>query len=91
MPPVAKFEAEPETPVDIQKNRFEITVENGIFFVEAPWLKKIMSTINPDDYESLQYFERVLRESGIIDGLRENGVHDGDTVSIHGMEFDYVS
>ncbi len=91
LPPVAKFEAEPETPVDIQKNRFEITVENGIFFVEAPWLKKIMSTINPDDYESLQYFERVLRESGIIDGLRENGVHDGDTVSIHGMEFDYVS
>lgn len=50
-----------------------------------------MSTINPDDYESLQYFERVLRESGIIDALKEHGVEDGNTVSIHGMEFDYIS
>ena len=59
--------------------------------VDAPWLFKIMSTINPDDYESLQYFERVLRDSGIIDGLKDMGVEDGDTVSIDGMEFDFVT
>ena len=50
-----------------------------------------MWTTNPDDYASLQYFERVLRDSGIIDGLKDMGVEDGDTVSIDGMEFDFVT
>ena len=43
-----------------------------------------------DDYESLQYFQRVLRNSGIIDKLDEMGIQDGDTVSILDFEFDYV-
>ena len=58
--------------------------------MEAEWLIPILSTVNMDDYESLQYFQRVLRESGIIDKLEEMGVQEGDTVSIYDLEFDYV-
>ena len=91
LPPVARFEPDPEPETEITRNKFAITKEGEVYVVDAPWLEKIMSTINPEDYESLQYFERVLRESGIIDELRKMGVEDGDTVSIHGMEFDLVN
>ena len=43
-----------------------------------------------DDYSSLQYFQRVLRESGVIDKLDEMGVQEGDTVDILGFRFEYI-
>ena len=73
-----------------KNNGFTITEHEGVYFVEAPWLIPILNQIDPEDYESLQYFERVLRSSGIIDGLVERGVHEGDTVNIYDIEFDYV-
>ena len=51
---------------------------------------EIMNTIDPDDYESLQYFQRVLIQSGIIKKLEEMGIQEGDTVSILDFEFEYV-
>ena len=56
-----------------------------VFFMEP-----IMRTVNPDDWSSLQYFERVLISSGIIAKLEEMGAKEGVTVSINGFEFDYV-
>ena len=50
-----------------------------------------MRQIDFDDYESLQYFERVLTSSGIIDGLRRAGIQEKDTVSIYDVEFDFVN
>ena len=43
-----------------------------------------------DDYESLQYFQRVLIQSGIIKKLEDMGINEGDTVSILNFEFDYI-
>lgn len=50
-----------------------------------------MKSVNFDDYESLQYFQRVLISSGVIDRLREAGIQEGDTVSIYDVEFDFVN
>ena len=84
--------AHPELRQEVERRRdFTVRVETGVYFVEAPWLVKIMSEINPDDYESLQYFQRVLQSSGIIEELRAHGVQDGDTVSIYDFEFEFVS
>lgn len=58
--------------------------------MHAPWLEPILRTVNMDDYSSLQYFQRVLRSSGIIDGLEAQGIQEGDTVDILGFEFDFV-
>ena len=44
-----------------------------------------------EDYSSLQYFQRVLRTSGIIDKLLEMGIQEGDTVSIFDFEFEFVN
>ena len=65
-------------------------MENGVYFIEAPWLETVLRGVNMDDYESLQYFQRVLRESGIIAKLEEMGINEGDTVDIFGFEFDYM-
>ncbi len=93
LPPVATFTPDPvpQAEADVAGRRFTVRAENGVYYVEAEWLKKIMSTIDPDDYESLQYFQRVLHTSGIIDALLQAGCTDGDTVVIYEMEFDYVS
>ena len=93
LPPVKRYEREEiplETLAQKKNNGFTITEHEGVYFVEAPWLIPILNQIDPEDYESLQYFERVLRSSGIIDGLVERGVHEGDTVNIYDIEFDYV-
>ena len=50
-----------------------------------------MNQVDPNDYESLQYFERVMRQTGIIDALRGAGIQEGDTVSVYDVEFDYIS
>ena len=68
----------------------EITVEDGVYFVDAPWIQPIMRTVDPDDYSSLQYFQRVLINTGIIAKLEEMGINEGDTVDIEGFEFDFV-
>ena len=46
--------------------------------------------VNIEDEESLGYFQRVLRQSGIIDRLEEMGIQEIDTVDIDGFEFDYL-
>ena len=68
----------------------EVTVEDGIYIVEGMYVRKIVGSTNFDDYESLQYFQRVLRKSGIIDMLEEKGIKEGDTVHMYGVEFDYI-
>ena len=69
-----------------------ITVEvvDGVYVVEGLRVRKIVGSTNFDDYESLQYFQRMLRKSGVIDMLEAKGIKEGDTVSMYGAEFDYV-
>ena len=43
-----------------------------------------------DDYESLQYFQRMLRQHGVIDALLEKGIEEGDTVALGDFQFDFV-
>ena len=94
LPAVGQYESE-EIPLEVimkKKNTgFEIFVDDGIYYIEAPWLVPIINKTNMDDYESLQYFQRVLTSSGIIDALREKGIEEGDTVSIYDLEFDFVN
>ena len=93
LPPIKIYEAEalPEVVVDPSKSReFSVTMQDGKYVIEAEWLLKILENVDPDDYESLQYFQRVLQTSGIIDKLNEMGVMEGDTVCVYDIEFDYV-
>lgn len=94
LPPVKRYEAE-EIPVSMleeksKKDGFTVTVHDDVYIVEAEWLYRILCQTDLDDYESLQYFQRVLQSSGIIDELKNKGIHEGDLVSIYDLEFEYV-
>ncbi len=93
LPPIKEYEAE-EIPVEslIRKDDgFKITQpEEGLFVVEAGWFPRVLRGIDIEDYESLQYMQRVLEKSGVFDALREQGIQEGDTVSIYDIEFEYV-
>ena len=95
LPPVKVYEptfVKPDPALQAENAR-QFTIEkgdDGIFYVDAPFMEQVMQSVNMDDYESLQYFQRVLRESGIIDKLEEMGVQQDDTVDLFGFQFDYV-
>ena len=95
LPPILQYEPEPLTAEELaettEKGTFEIEVEDGVYYIDAKFLEPILRTVNLDDYSSLQYFQKVLRSSGIIDKLEEMGIQEGDTVNLYGFEFDFVS
>ena len=94
LPPIKHYEPE-EIPLDLlekkQDHGFTIRVEDDVYIVEADWLVPILAKIDFDDYESLQYLQRVMQSSGINDALLERGIQDGDTVSLYDIEFEYVT
>ena len=65
-------------------------MEAHVWSVDAPWLEYILAGSNVDDYESLQYFQRQLGESGILDALVQKGVQENDTILIGEYQFDYI-
>lgn len=93
LPPIREYEAE-EIPPEafIKKDEgFKISQpEKGYFIVEASWFPRVLQGVDVEDYESLQYMQRVLEKSGVFDALREQGIQEGDTVSIYDVEFEYV-
>ena len=93
LPPIVRYEPEPApqpAPESLGKHPVQIRREGNVYFVEAPWLLQVLRTIRFDDSESMQYFERVLNECGVIDALRAAGCIEGDTVSMYDLEFDFV-
>lgn len=92
LPPLTIYEPEYEEEIKEQGKPDDITVkkEKDVFIVEGEWLRWLMSSINFDDRESFSYFERMMRENGVIDKMRELGIKDGDTVSMYDLEFDFV-
>ena len=93
LPPVKVFEAEyvPQPPVVDTSAPLQIqrTDDGHTWLVDGPWLQRLMSNVNFNDYESRNYFDRTLRESGLYERLEEMGIEDGDTVSIYDFEFEY--
>ena len=93
LPPVVRYEPEAAPVIsedEIEKQDVRITKNDDVYFVEGEWLLRILRGINFDDSESLQYFQRVLISSGVIDALREAGINEGDTVSMYDVEFEFV-
>ncbi len=95
LPPVKIYEAEPLSLKELSeeaegKHSFTVEKVDGVYIVNAEFLAPILSVCNMEDYESLQYFQRVLRSSGIIDELERQGIQEDDVVSIYDFEFNYI-
>jgi GTP-binding protein len=93
LPPIRRYQPEPEAaPPTAQdgENKFIIKNVNGVFTVEGDWLYRTMKSIRFDDQDSMRYFENVLEKAGVIAALRNAGIQEGNTVSIYGLEFNFV-
>lgn len=95
LPPIKEYETE-EIPVESilenDKTGFKITrQEEGYYVVEAAWFPKVLKGIDVEDYEALQYMQRVLEKSGVFNALKREGIQEGDIVSLYDIEFEYVN
>jgi len=93
LPEIVLFDpAHRETVAEEKKEEppFTVTRENGVYVVDGPWIRKILGSVNLDDRESLQYFQRAMKNKGVIEALEKEGIQEGDTVRIGEIEFDYI-
>lgn len=69
---------------------FEVKKESeGLFVVEGPKIERMLDYTNLETEKGLAYFQRFLKENGILKELEKLGIEDGDTVKLYGWEFDY--
>lgn len=93
LPPIKIYEEEFLELNDMslkEEKKFDIIKENNIYKITGKWITKLIKSVNFDDYESVQYFQKLLNTSGVNDALLKAGIKEGDTVDIDGYEFDYI-
>ncbi|MFV0344069.1 MAG: GTPase ObgE [Anaerocolumna sp.] len=79
-------------PEDISFSNEPYTVvqeEEHMFAVEGPRIEKMLGYTNIDSEKGFEFFQRFLKENGILDELEALGIQDGDTVRMYGLQFDY--
>ena len=91
LPPIVHFEEEIELDETvIRPDDYTVTCEGGVFEVQGAAVERLLGSVNFDDDESVNWFHRTLRRTGVIDALRRAGAREGDTVRMVDMEFDFV-
>lgn len=93
VPVIEAFEADyvpPEPVIDTSEDLI-IDHEDDLWILDGPWLQNLVSSVNFSDHESLMWFDRILRDSGVFERLESMGIQDGDTVSIYDLQFEYQS
>ena len=91
--PVLFDEEEAETTIISYKDDEPFTVreENGVYYVEGSWIKRMLGSTNFEDNESLQFFQNALRKKGVIKALEKAGINEGDPVVMYELEFDFIN
>lgn len=85
---------EPEISIertDLSNEPFEVFYqeEDNSYHVEGPRIEKMLGYTNLDSEKGFSFFQKFLKENGILDELEALGINDGDTVKLYGWEFDY--
>ncbi len=60
-----------------------------LYVVEGPRIEKMLGYTNLDSEKGFAFFQRFLKESGILRDLENAGIEEGDTVRMYGLQFDY--
>ena len=63
--------------------------EENTYVVEGPKIERMLGYTNLDSEKGFQFFQKFLKESGILDELEAAGIQEGDTVRMYGLAFDY--
>ncbi|MBR2571631.1 MAG: GTPase ObgE [Clostridia bacterium] len=90
LPPLEPFEEEAPEEIPPAEEPFAVSKEGELYTVTGRSIDHLIDSVNFGDEDSLNWFHRTLRKWGVIDALREAGAKEGDTVSVGGMEFDFI-
>lgn len=76
--------------LDLSDEPFTVEIdEEGMYVVEGPRIEKMLGYTNLDSEKGFEFFQKFLKENGILEQLEELGIQDGDTVRMYGLQFDY--
>ncbi|MBQ4272954.1 MAG: GTPase ObgE [Clostridia bacterium] len=91
LPPLEPMQFEPISLQKEEEDTFEIVkLDEDVFEVVGGLVAILSRKVNMDDYDSFRYFQRVLKDKGVIKALRQAGATDGSTVIVGDIEFDFV-
>ena len=76
---------------DVEEEGLQVEIEDGVYVVTGKSLRRIMYSVNFEDMESIQFFQKTMESQGVFDKLREMGIEDGDTVKIYDIEFEFYN
>ena len=60
-----------------------------VFIVEGPKIEKMLGYTNLDSEKGFAFFQKFLKDGGILEDLENAGIEEGDVVKMYGFEFDY--
>lgn len=63
--------------------------EDDMYIVEGPRIERMLGYTNLESEKGFEFFQKFLKENGILEELENLGIEDGDTVRIYGLQFDY--
>lgn len=63
--------------------------KDDVYCVEGPRIDKMLGYTNLDSEKGFTFFQKFMKDNGILKRLEDLGIQDGDTVRIYGWEFDY--
>ena len=92
----------PEEPVEFEQEYFfeqqaeepkeSIVVameEPGVFTVEGPKVERMLGYTNLESEKGFEFFQKFMKENGVLQRLEELGIEERDTVRLYNLEFDY--
>ena len=90
LPPLAPIEFVPYEYENEDKNAYQINYADGVYYVTGGFVEGLARTAYLDDNESFSWFQKRMRERGIIDDLKKMGAKNGDTICVIDREFELM-
>ena len=75
--------------VAVDREPFTIDIEDDVYVVRGVGVEKMIGYTNIDTEKGFAFFQRYLKEKGIIEALEKKGIEEGDTVQIYDMQFEF--
>mgnify|MGYP002443722154 CR=1 FL=1 len=63
--------------------------EEGVYHIDGPRVERMLGYTNLDSEKGFAFFQKFLKDTGILEQLEELGIEEGDTVKMYGLQFDY--
>lgn len=89
---VVEFEQEYVPVFEVNDEPYTIEVdpkEPNVYIVEGPKIEKMLGYTNLESEKGFEFFQKFMKENGIIDELKQKGIQEGDVVRMYYLEFDY--